>query len=500
MIMNDEINELNIKINRILEDCQNLHAKTELTSIYNTLNNENSLQPKGIKEKIKFYFRRFFKNNNEEEKTQRIANAREDIYSVLDRYVITKDTLRDRNVRSNSTLNNEIDQYLELALGIDFSEKSFKRYDITLTEPIKENAYSTVRKQMIEQYFNEDITLKDLVEKRKLFYNNKVKDIKAKCMELEIEPYLGSKNFMEERIKNVHKGILDMQRMPEFSSRQDIKTYVNIINDILEEIQNLKEDSNMISQQKENYNKIEELYKKVLMIEDNLSTDIEKVWKERETPISEYSKDGEFSFLAHVITSEEFDLKNMNKLCMSYITNRTLTLPYGEYGFIYPMKIKNVDSMSNEDSGSWLISKKDFIEQGLPKKWQYTDSIDENGRRIYYEEPATVSKLILPQTMEKQTIDTNAKLNGEILNYDNVMSYNEIVITNKDKDIMPNAVFVKDIKQNKEAYLKAKRLSEKLNLPLIEIDKSICREKLGLQPYTPNEMSRNKFENEPKER
>lgn len=185
---------------------------------------------------------------------------------------------------------------------------------------------------------------------------------------------------------------------------------------------------------------------------------------------------------------------------MSYITNRTLTLPYGEYGFIYPMKIKNVDSMSNEDSGSWLISKKDFIEQGLPKKWQYTDSIDENGRRIYYEEPATVSKLILPQTMEKQTIDTNVKLNGEILNYDNVMSYNEIVITNKDKDIMPNAVFVKDIKQNKEAYLKAKRLSEKLNLPLIEIDKSICREKLGLQPYTPNEMSRNKFENEPKER
>lgn len=76
-----------------------------------------------------------------------------------------------------------------------------------------------------------------------------------------------------------------------------------------------------------------------------------------------------------------------------------------------------------------------------------------------------------------------------MLNYDNSCPSNRIVITNKDKNLYPSAVFVKvlDNEEDVTKMQKAKKLSEKLGVPCIEIDKALCRERLGLNPLTEKE-------------
>ena len=99
------------------------------------------------------------------------------------------------------------------------------------------------------------------------------------------------------------------------------------------------------------------------------------------------------------------------------------------------------------------------------------------------------SKLVLPDDVEKETIDRTMRENGEMLNYDKSCPSNRIVITNKDKKLYPSAVFVKVLgnEENTTKVQRAKQLSEKLGVPFVEIDKALCRERLGLTPLTEKE-------------
>ena len=91
--------------------------------------------------------------------------------------------------------------------------------------------------------------------------------------------------------------------------------------------------------------------------------------------------------------------------------------------------------------------------------------------------------------MERETIERTKDENGEMLNYDNSVPGNKVIITNKNRDIYPSSVFVKVrwYESNSEKVKRAKELSEKLWIPCIEIDKSLCRERLGLTPLTEKE-------------
>ncbi len=91
--------------------------------------------------------------------------------------------------------------------------------------------------------------------------------------------------------------------------------------------------------------------------------------------------------------------------------------------------------------------------------------------------------------MEKETIERNKEENGEILNYDRSVLGNKVILTNENGELYPSAVFVKTLGNNKnmEIAQKAEVLSKQLGIPCIEIDKCLCRERLGLDPLTEKE-------------
>ena len=100
--------------------------------------------------------------------------------------------------------------------------------------------------------------------------------------------------------------------------------------------------------------------------------------------------------------------------------------------------------------------------------------------------------------MEQETINENIQRNGEMLDYDKRNVYNEAVIINKNKKMMPIGVFVKIIgnEENSDKMQKAKALSEKFGLELKIFDKSVLRERLGLKPLTEGEMKKGSKEKE----
>lgn len=93
--------------------------------------------------------------------------------------------------------------------------------------------------------------------------------------------------------------------------------------------------------------------------------------------------------------------------------------------------------------------------------------------------------MALPDDIEKETINRTVEENGEMLNYDKETPCNRIVMTNKNEDLYQLAVFT--ISKDPKTIKKAKALSEKLDIPFIEIDKKICRERCGLKPLTEKE-------------
>ena len=307
---------------------------------------------------------------------------------------------------------------------------------------------------------------------------------------MEISPYYGDREFMEYRISYIIKCISRMLEHPKFEGRIDVVEDFQKLQEMYNNYQNFSIDMDSIEEQRNNYRQLENLYKQALLSENKLSKDVEQVWKER---INEKNDtEGQMAYLAHVITGGEFDPKDMNKVCTTYITDKTLTLPYGDYGFLYPMDMENILQMSVTDAGSWKISKGDFIERGLCTSWQFAEPIDEKGNRMFFEYPPHVSKLLLPDDIEQGTIQETIRLNGEMLNYDKFIPYNEIVIINKNKQMMPIAVFVKTYgnEEGSDKVKKARALSEKLGIELKTFDISKLRENIGLQPLTSGELKK----------
>ena len=147
------------------------------------------------------------------------------------------------------------------------------------------------------------------------------------------------------------------------------------------------------------------------------------------------------------------------------------------------MNMKNVLTVSPTDACSWVTNKDKFIENGFPTNWQYTEPIDKDGNRMWFENPPTFTKLFLPDYIENESIANSIKFNGEMLNNNNFNSYNETILLNKDGDMLPIAVFmITEGKPNDEILESAKKLSEFYNLPILDIDINYLRELQGMKP------------------
>ena len=349
---------------------------------------------------------------------------------------------------------------------------------------------------MQEEYLCDEIKLKDLIIKEIDTYKQKIEDIKEKAKEMKIQPYYGNEDFIKYRISFIIQCIEKMLNKPRFKDRKDIQKHYEYVKKIYRDCKEITLDIDSIEEQKINYEKLENLYLKVLEIENILSKDVEQVWKE--TMKEKNSKEGQMAYFAHSLTEGEFNPEDMNKVCVTYVTEKTLTIPYGDYGFLYEMDMDNIIQIAAEDAGSWKVDKEKFIDNDLSTFWQFEEPIDEEGNRIFFEYPPRNSKLLLPDDVEQETINENIQRNGEMLDYDKRNVYNEAVIINKNKKMMPIGVFVKIIgnEENSDKMQKAKALSEKFGLELKIFDKSVLRERLGLKPLTEGEMKKGSKEKE----
>lgn len=365
-----ELNELNSRLLEIIDDCKSEEGVTKLQSIYDRLNGNQALQVTGIKERIKNFIYNLSSNHKTEMLQEKIDIAKSEILDTIKQYIFTKDIMK----KSNNIVKDmpsdvaiSIDNLLNLGLGLEFSEITVKRYPIELPKDVKEKGYFKALSAMSKSYLDNHITSDQIIKKYREQCRQKVKDIEDKSKSFEIEPYYGTKEFMEYRIKYIKECMEKMLQSKRFKGRDDIKSHIDRISEILSEYEKNQLDSKAINEQKDTYKKLETLYKEVVDIEKLLSPEVAEVWEEKLTSIDSYSKDSDFAFLAHTITDGEFNPENIKKLSMQYITPKTLTLK-GDYGVIYFPKADNLFAISPKDVENWKISKEDFIESRIFKR------------------------------------------------------------------------------------------------------------------------------------
>ncbi len=174
------------------------------------------------------------------------------------------------------------------------------------------------------------------------------------------------------------------------------------------------------------------------------------------------------------------------KVCTTYFDENYITI-YGEYGYLYPMNMEMCDIICSTDASSYFVDKKNFIKdiktwwQGC-KWWQACDELKnfykpaipyKNNNAMFYAQPNN-SKFALFDDILKENY--NLALKNNLIIEKNLpfgFGYNEIVFFDENKNIKPIGVWVK--KGSDDVCIKAKKLADKLNLPLTVIDIQKCK-------------------------
>lgn len=366
-----ELKELNSRILEIISECKSEEGVSKLQSIYDDLNGNKSLQVTGFKEKVKNFWHNLSSKNKMQIIQDKIELSKGEILDVIKKYIFNSDIMK----KSNSIIKDmpsdlavSINNVLDLGLGLEFSDKTVKRYPIILSQDIKEKGYDKALVAMSNKYLDNHITSEQIIQRYKEQCRQKVKDIEDKSRGYEIEPYYGTKEFMESRIQYIKDCMDKMLQTEKFKDREDINNYINRTTEILSEYENTSLSSKKsIPEQKQAYKSLETLYREVIEMEEILSPEVAKVWKEKMSSIEQYSKDRDFAFLARTITNGEEDVKDVKKISTQYITSKTLTLK-GDYGVLYAPNIDNIVAISSEDVQNWKISKEDFIDSRIFKR------------------------------------------------------------------------------------------------------------------------------------
>ena len=275
--------------------------------------------------------------------------------------------------------------------------------------------------------------------------------------------------------------------------------YNSIFNE--EELQQIKQTSEMLNQilqsLNNNFNGSFDFsrFQKDMLLFINLEKSTRnisyKVLKSEMTkPNQFYPKQG-FTFIVHVPTegtNNDSDEK-FTVTSASLITDRSMGLyddGYGKFGYILDFNIENFIVSSTADLYSSLYPQEEYNNEDyylqFYKNDMYVIEIDEELFQM------SETCIAIPHYMEQVNTNTTIEVNGEPLNYDDEEIYNEIVLLNNDK-LKKVGIFVRTVgdKNFNSDYLKAKQLADKTGLPLIEIDKSLYRQKVGLKPLTPAE-------------
>lgn len=312
----------------------------------------------------------------------------------------------------------------------------------------------------------------------RVYYENDVEDAKKLYIK-ELSFYLDILNYL----------LCNYDEKLTFKEKEILKENINKVNRLLVILKNsiIKEE---IDKDKIDY--IMHIFNKIVSNTENIEF---KIFKSELTDVNKYQKGENFNFLVHAVTNGYNRLeKNSSITSTSLISEDNIGLFINEdnvnsYGYIFDIDLDNIVVSSNADIFSDIKVEYDNIEFSdiFEKYYSYND-FEVKISPIFSHGIASISKIIPISYMKKINTDECIKINGEKLNYDVEEIYNEIVLLNN-LSLVKKAVFVRTNgdKSISVDYKEAKKLAEKHNLPLIEIDLSLYREKNNLDILTKKE-------------
>ena len=312
----------------------------------------------------------------------------------------------------------------------------------------------------------------------RIYYENDVEDAKKLYIK-ELSFYLDILNYL----------LCNYDEKLTFKEKEILKENINKVNRLLVILKN-----SIIAEEidKDKIDYIMHIFNKIVSNTENIEF---KIFKSELTDVNKYQKGENFNFLVHAVTNGYNRLeKNSSITSTSLISEDNIGLFINEdnvnsYGYIFDIDLDNIVVSSNADIFSEIKVEYDNIEFSkiFEKYYSYND-FEVKISPIFSHGIASISKIIPISYMKKINTDECIKINGEKLNYDVEEIYNEIVVLNN-SFLVKKAVFVRTNgdKSISVDYKEAKELSEKLNLPLIEIDLSLYREKNNLDILTKKE-------------
>ena len=309
----------------------------------------------------------------------------------------------------------------------------------------------------------------------RVYYENDVEDAKKLYIK-ELSFYLDILNYL----------LCNYDEKLTFKEKEILKENINKVNRLLVILKN-----SIIAEEidKDKIDYIMHIFNKIVSNTENIEF---KIFKSELTDVNKYQKGENFNFLVHAVTNGHNRLeKNSSITSTSLISEDNIGLFINEdnvnsYGYIFDIDLDNIVVSSNADIFSDIKVEYDNIEFSdiFEKYYSYND-FEVKISPIFSHGIASISKIIPISYMKKINTDECIKINGEKLNYDVEEIYNEIVLLNN-LSLVKKAVFVRTNgdKSISVDYKEAKELSEKHNLPLIEIDLSLYREKNNLDILT----------------
>ena len=312
----------------------------------------------------------------------------------------------------------------------------------------------------------------------RIYYENDVEDAKKLYIK-ELSFYLDILNYL----------LCNYDEKLTFKEKEILKENINKVNRLLVILKN-----SIIAEEidKDKIDYIMHIFNKIVSNTENIEF---KIFKSELTDVNKYQKGENFNFLVHAVTNGYNRLeKNSSITSTSLISEDNIGLFINEdnvnsYGYIFDIDLDNIVVSSNADIFSDIKVEYDNIEFSyiFEKYYSYND-FEVKISPIFSHGIASISKIIPISYMKKINTDECIKINGEKLNYDVEEIYNEIVLLNN-LSLVKKAVFVRTNgdKSISVDYKEAKELAEKHNLPLIEIDLSLYREKNNLDILTKKE-------------
>lgn len=344
-----------------------------------------------------------------------------------------------------------ISRLCDLSKKVKDNNGQIKIYPVKESDENKERTYKKVMKEMVDYQIKNNISIEEVFD---IFVNkigNQLKDFKQMLMQNDMELYYGSTYYIVVRsifiincIKQISNKSLNLEEI-ENTMLQYKQKYIDSRDDFEKE----DDFSNVNDEFYTDYDLIESYYKKLLIMENELSPIVIDKWKNYLT--SPFENNDNYRYVVHCFSSGMVNPDMMNKACCSLYTPTIENLMYGDSGLIYDIDADSIDTMCPDDAGSWSVNKELFIERECPSRWQLTRL---DGDTVFYEYPLN-SKLILPNVFETEC---NNRISA------GKFHYSEIFLN---KNARPIGMFYTNKCQNIE---EVKLYAERNNLPLVNMD------------------------------